>query len=581
MVRKTVLVILAVLIFFLTSGCLKLESSNKGKLIVRFNQFKAIPSSQPARGIVSISKNGRTLQKIFDLPTSEIVFDSIEEGTWNIYAQLLDQNNYVLYKATEQVKIVAKQTNYCSLTFLLNTADLSLNIYVESDQVDSVLVNLSCDGEEINDQKTLEGKRATFDFNDMKSRVWDMRLTLFSGQATIMTLPETGAYGLELQPGRTNTFNVVIDRFGNLSIEFSVPTLNVVSSATLTNLEEGIKIEWNQVEGADSYDLYKKQGDLWIKLNSVSLEQCFFIDTNVTEGETYLYVINAKSLTGLQSGFSDVFSIKRDTKRVFLGTYEDRKVHRLRETTSGFEIVKSFSLTNSPFHIHTRDNSLYVVSSNAVLELDSTTLEMIQSRSLSFILLPADFTQDYLFLIGVNKMYRLNLTSFAYDEYNIQGLIFLSADNYLCTVDSSKQVILRDPSDPMIVIAQTNGDYAFTKQNRLFVYENGNMRIYTLTSGILRNDGSISMNQTPKFVDVYQDYAYVAVDDGFYVIDLTNFSGQKVGSLNLTRHLMIHESQLYLIHDRYLKVYDLQNPLSPTLIRSNSFTNKCWSLFVD
>ncbi|MFN3284428.1 MAG: hypothetical protein ACK40Q_09380, partial [Pseudothermotoga sp.] len=132
-----------------------------------------------------------------------------------------------------------------------------------------------------------------------------------------------------------------------------------------------------------------------------------------------------------------------------------------------------------------------------------------------------------------------------------------------------------------VVIAQTSGDYAFTKQDRLFVYENGNMRIYTLTSGILRNDGSISINQTPKSVDVYQDYAYVAVDDGFYVIDLRNFSGQKVGSLNLTWHLMIHQDQLYLIHDRYLKVYDLQNPLSPTLRRSEFFTNKCWALFVD
>ncbi|MFN4189986.1 MAG: hypothetical protein ACK4E2_03205, partial [Pseudothermotoga sp.] len=153
--KKTVFVVLVTFFAFLTSGCLKLESSNKGRLIVKFIQFKIIPNSQPARGIVSISKSGRTLQKIFDLPTSEIVFDSIEEGTWNIYAQILDQNNYVLYKATEQAKIVAKQTNYCSLTFSLNSADLSLNVYVESDQVDSVLVNLSCDGEEISDQKTL------------------------------------------------------------------------------------------------------------------------------------------------------------------------------------------------------------------------------------------------------------------------------------------------------------------------------------------------------------------------------------------------------------------------------------------
>lgn len=578
--RLTFLAVIAI-VAFLCWGCLKLESNNKGRLIVKFSQLKTIPNSQPSKGIVSITKNGRTLQKSFDLSTSQIVFDSIEEGVWNIYAQISDQSNHVLYKVSEQIKVVANQTNYCSLTFSLNSADLLLNVSVESDQVDSILLDLSCDGKNLNDQKILQDRKATFVFSDMKSAIWDMKLTLFSGQTSIMTVPETGAYGLELQPGRTNIFNVLIDRFGNLSVEFLLPSLATVSNATLTNLEEGIKIEWDPVEGANSYDLYRKEGDLWLKLNSISLEQCNFIDTVAVEGETYYYVINAKSSSGLQSGFSETFSIKRDTKRIFLGTYDDKKIYRLKETISGFEIVKNVSLIDSPFHIHTKSNFLYVVTSNSVLELDSTNFSTIRTKSSFVIVPPADFTQDYLFLIGANKMYRLNLATFACDEYSIQGLSFLSADDYICTVKTSKQVDLRDPNDPTVVIAQTTGDYAFTKEDKLFTYENNNLKIYTLISNTLNMNGLIPMTETPKSVDIYQHYAYVAVDDGFYVIDLVDSSWQKIGSLNLTRNLMIHENQLYLIHDKNLKVYDLVNPLSPTLKYSTSLTYKCWALFID
>lgn len=577
--KKVAFLVIIVVIVFLNSGCLKLENSNKGKLIVSFSQLKAIPSSQPKKGVISISKNQRVLQRNFDFPASQIVFDSIEEGVWNVYVQILDESGYVLYKTTEQVKVIANQINYCSLILSLNTADLVLNVNVESDQPDSVLIDLFCDDEHLNDQKPLENRTATFTFSNIKSAVWDMKLTLLSGQDIIMIVPEIGSYGLELQPGRTNIFDVTIDRFGNLSVEVFVPNLGVVNNATLTNLEEGIKIEWDPVEGADSYDLYRKEKDLWLKLNSTSLEQTNFIDTNVLEGETYYYVINAKSLTGLQSGFSEIFSKTRDTNRIFVGTFS-KEIYRLKRTDSGFETVKYKSLTGIPFHLHTKGNSLYVVTSNIVMELDPNTLETVRTKSFTFISSPADFTENYLFLIGANRIYRLNLTTFGYDEYPLQGVNFLSSDRYLCTVTSAGQIQIRDPEDPNNIIAQATGSYVFTKEDKVFIYKNNNLEYYTIESNNLIYKDSIPISETPMALDVYQQYAYLAVDNGFYVINLSNMNGQKI-SLELSKNLMVYENELFVLHDKFLKIFDISNPTTPVLKYSYTFTNSGWSIFVD
>ncbi len=571
MKKATLLAVLVITL--LISGCLKLNN-NKGKLIVNFNQLKAIPDSQATTGIIRIDKNGRVLQKTFDFPISQVTFDSIEEGLWNISVQILDQNNHILYTAFEQVKVIANQTNYCSLNLSLNTADLVLNVNVQSDQPDSISVDLCCGAENINEKKPVENRTAVFSFNSLKSAVWDMKITLFSEQNVIMTVPQTGSYGLELQPGRTNIFNVTIDRFGNLSVEVLIEHLDVVRNATLTNLQDGIKIEWDPVEGADSYDLYRKEGFLWLKLNSTPLEQCNFTDSNVIECETYYYVINAKSSSGLQSGFCQPFSITRDTNRVFVGA--GSKLYSLKRTDSGFEIVKTVSLAQSPFHVHTKGNLLYAATNSGVVEFDSTTFEILRSKSV-FIMSPADFTEDYLFLIGANKVYRLNLSSFEYDQYSIQYVNFLSVDDYLCTV-AQNQVQVRDLNGN--IITQTAGSYAFTEDDKIFVYNNGNLEYYTINNSNLNYRGSVPISGTPKAVDVYQQYIYVAVDDGFYVIDLNTMTGQKT-NLNLTKNLMVCKNQLFVVHDKYLKVYDITDPAVPVQRCSYGFENSVLALFVD
>ncbi|HEY8542553.1 MAG TPA: hypothetical protein VIL29_09220, partial [Pseudothermotoga sp.] len=172
------------------------------------------------------------------------------------------------------------------------------------------------------------------------------------------------------------------------------------------------------------------------------------------------------------------------------------------------------------------------------------------------------------------------LTTFGYDEYSLQGVNFLSSDNYLCTVTSTEQIQIRDPENPNNIIAQTTGLYAFTKEDKVFIYKNSNLEYYTIESNSLVYKGSISISETPMALDVYQQYAYLAVDNGFYVINLSNMSGQKT-SLALSRNLMVYENELFVIHDKFLKVFDISSPTSPVLKYSYTFTNNGWAIFVD
>lgn len=580
--KRWILLMVLIIVVLLTPSCLKLNNTSKGKLLVSFTSLKAIPSSQVVRGTVEIKRNGRTLQKTFDLPVSQIEFNSIEEGLWNINVQLQDQDYHVIYVGSEQARVIADQTTYCSVTLSLNTADLLINVFVESDQPDTISVSLSCDGDIHTDQKSLQNGKAFFSFNDLRSAVWDMRLTLFDGQDEIMIVPETGAYGLELQPGRTNSFDVTVDKFGNLSVQVSVLGIDTVQNATLTNLEEGIQILWDPVKDASSYDLYRKEKDLWFKLNAVPIEGSSFLDTDVVEGEMYYYVINAKSSSGLQSGFSDPFMITRDTKRIFIGTYQDKTLYRMKMTSSGLEVAKQASLSGYPIHLHTKGNYLYAVANSSVIEFDSTDLQTIRSKSIGFVIEPCDFSGDYLFLLGANKIIRIDLRTLELNEYVISSVNFLSADRYLCTVADSR-VQLRDVENPGNIIAETSGTYGFTEGDRLFVYDGNNLKVYSIDSNGLTYQNSLSLLETPKTVCIHQsgEYAYVAVDDGFYSINLSNMQNNKTGSLNLTKGLLVHENELFLIHDKYLKVYDLTNPMSPTLVFSHSFDSKIWVIFVD
>ncbi len=579
---KSFKVIAVLLAIFSIWGCLKLPD-NKGRLVVNLHQLKSIPNTQVVAGTISIQRTGRVLQKSFSCPVSEIVFEGIEEGLWLVSVQLMDDKGYVIYIGSQSVVVEANKNNYCDLILELNSADLLLNVTVQSDNVDSLLIDLICGDITHSEQKNLQDNAAIFNFNDLKSAVWDVKFTLFSQQATVLTVPQSGFYGLELQPGRTNSFNVTIDRFGNLNVEVSLSVLNPVSDATLTNLEEGIKIHWQPVEGAVAYDLYRKSGDFWLKLNSESLTQCTFTDTDVVEGETYDYVINAKSTDGLHSGFSKIFSIRRDTKRIFVGI-DAKKLYRLRATSTGFEVVKQTTFLDDPGSLITIGDELYVSARNylKMTKLDSTDFDVISTMNSNTFVARADFNNEYLFAVNSNALYRVKLSDFQIEQFDASGLNSVSADELLCT-NTSTVVQLREVENPAVVIAELPGSIGYTVKDLLFVYSNQTMSFYRYT-GTLTHLGSVTLPDDPKCVSLDSEgkYAYVGTFSGFSVIDLQTMTKADF-SMSLLRALMVFDKELFVTAGKTLYLYDLTNPISPALKVSYSFSENCSEsmLFID
>ena len=81
----------------------------------------------------------------------------------------------------------------------------------------------------------------------------------------------------------------------------------------LQNTKSGIKVRWNEVDGADRYYLYRKTGNgkykLVKKLNGI--DNIYYTDTKVKAGKTYSYMVKAE-IDGSSSCYSKHKSIRRE-----------------------------------------------------------------------------------------------------------------------------------------------------------------------------------------------------------------------------------------------------------------------------
>ncbi len=92
---------------------------------------------------------------------------------------------------------------------------------------------------------------------------------------------------------------------GEINETKAIPQLKCAKPkiTTLTNTEDGIKIVWGAVEGADSYRIYHRMANgSWQYLGTTT--QRTFIDTNVKHGYWYAYTVRAVN----EAGYSDFYA---------------------------------------------------------------------------------------------------------------------------------------------------------------------------------------------------------------------------------------------------------------------------------
>ncbi len=71
---------------------------------------------------------------------------------------------------------------------------------------------------------------------------------------------------------------------------------------TPLNTDSGIKIQWNKLNGAQGYFIYRKEGKYWKYLGKTTATT--FTDTKASPGKTYIYTVKAYSSEGYHSAYN-------------------------------------------------------------------------------------------------------------------------------------------------------------------------------------------------------------------------------------------------------------------------------------
>lgn len=588
---RKLLVALSLLLVLFTVSCVRPQYQT-GSLTVKIVTTKLIPSAEPVVGVVTLRKGERTLFQSFDCSSqSSVTFQSIEQGTWNVYVELKDSEGYTIYTGETQAEVIAKAQNTVSVTVTLNSADLKVEVTVASSEASSVKFEAFLTGEAISDLKDLQDGNVVFEFSKLSSAVWNARLTLYDRFGKEMLVwPESGLVGLELQPGRTNTYHITVDLFGDVTVNIEIENASTVSSATFVNVEEGISISWDPVEGASLYEIYKKEQDYWIKIYEGTATS--YVDEDVVENVEYCYVFNVVNVNGRHSGFSNPFRILRDTRRVFVGL-SDGTVVRLKlevDPTAQFTPVASKVVTQSANDIkllYTLNNDLYVLMSNKLLRLNVDSLELLsQYQTWIFSEGTSIFKDSYFFQLGGSELRKYQLPSFSFQSVQIDGT-YLAVDRFVLAlkyltdvhlIDFDNLQILSTNAMPSAVKVFTHGNFAFvltcptSYQLEMYSINNNNLelvRTYTVDGNITCFDATDQV----FFVGIYNKGLYIGrIDDGT-LVKLTSDSPVAI---------KVVQNMLYVLFKDRLELYSFDSMgLTVTSITSYNFGQDATALFVD
>ena len=559
-----------------------------GSLTVSVVLKKAIPSVEPTLGVVTLKKGARILSQTFNFPgENSVVFQSIERGNWTVSVELKDGQNYTIYVGQAQVEIFAGKQSTVHVPVTLNSADLTVDVSVTSSEASTVELRLEHSQDVILERRNLEDREITFEFHNLASAVWQLKLTLYDQSGNEMLVwPETGSVGLELQPGRMNAYSVRIDQFGNVEIVLEVETIQTVSSATLTNLDEGILISWDPVENAAFYEIYKAEQGYWIKIHECTSTS--YLDQDVVENVEYSYVFNVVAESGRHSGFSRPFTVVRDTQRIFVAL-SDRSVVRFKVNQSHLTPVASnvVSEANDAKLLRAIGNDLYLLTSGSLVRLNANDLTVLSSQNvLLFTGTNSAFNDEYFFQVGSNTLRRYSLPNSATYETAPIGGTAVDADRYVVVLNG-QTVSLVDPVTLQVLSTKTisNAQRIFTRGEFVFVYVQDvshRLEVYSVSDNNLELVKTYAVEGDVKRLDASEQFFCLGVSgEGIYLGRLTDATLTKINS-NFPVSIKIVGNLLYTLFTDRLEVYTVDvASLSVSLTARSNFTQQALAMIAD
>lgn len=186
----------------------------------------------------------------------------------------------------------------------INEVDLTFN---------SVYTNITTEYIQIWEDDTFSNHTHTFSYNKTLEATCEEPKTLVSicdcgainseriGEPLGHTPGEwiTGKPASALENGELQKICKVCNKIAETKI---IPQLKCVAPCilSLSNTEDGIKVSWNNVEGADYYRVYHRTiNGSWVYLGTTT--STYYFDTNVKSGYWYYYTVRAVN----EAGFSD------------------------------------------------------------------------------------------------------------------------------------------------------------------------------------------------------------------------------------------------------------------------------------
>lgn len=559
-----------------------------GSLVVKFVFTKAIPSGTPASATVVLSKGMRTLSKIVNLVNQDgVVFQSIEKGVWDVYVELRDDQGYAIYVGQTQAEVIAGKQSTVSVPMTLNSADLKINVSVASDQAGSVELSAWYSQHSMGETRNLQNGKAVFEFRNLVSAVWNAKLTVYDQSgAEMLVWPENASIGLELQPGRMNEYSFEIDEFGNVELLISIEVPQTVSTATLTNIDEGILISWSPVEGASIYEIYRLEQDYWTKIYEGSSTS--FLDPDVVEDVEYCYVFNVVSEDGRHSGFSEPFRIVRDTQRIFIA-FSDNTIARFRMGQSQMIPVASGSISEEIKALRTVGNDLYVLTSSSLFQLNAVDLRLLSSFKHNTLLASQNFSMndEYLFLSVSGTLKKLPYSDLNRIETLSINTTMIDADHYVVAL-SNQGLHVIDPEtlQTLLVRSLENPARVFTRGQLVFVLceNNGTYRLdsYTMDASTLLPKTSYPVNGDVRCLDTSNDLFCIGVyNTGVYLGRIGEAGLSRLSSTFPTAVKMVR-NLLYVLYTNKLEIYSIDpETLSATRILSVNLSQNAVALFAD
>lgn len=585
MSRKLLLLCFSSLLFLVS--CVPI-CDGTGSLVVKFVFTKVIPSGTPTSAIIVLSKGMRTISRTMNLVNQDgVVFQSIEKGIWDVHVELRDDQGYTIYVGQTQAEVIAGKQSTVSVPMTLNSADLKINVSVASSQAGSLELSMWYSQNSISETRNLQSGKATFEFHNLASAVWNAKLTVYDLSGTEMLVwPENTSVGLELQPGRMNEYSFEIDEFGNVELFIKIEGVQTVSTATLTNTEDGILISWLPVEKASIYEIYRLEKDYWVKIYEGSSTS--FLDRDVVENVEYCYVFNVVSEDGRHSGFSEPFRIVRDTQRIFIA-FSNNTIVRFSIGQSQITPVASGSISEEIKALRTVGNGLYVLTSNSLFQLNAVDLRHLSVFKHNTFISGQNFSMndEYLFLSVSGALKKLPYSDLNRIETLSINTTMIDADRYVVAL-SNQDLHVIDPGTLQILLVQRieNPARVFTRGQFVFVLceNNGTYRLdsYTTDASTLLPKISYPVNGDVRCVDASNDLFCIGVyNSGVYLGKIAEAHLTKLSS-TFPKAVKMVGNLLYVLYTNKLEIYSIDpGTLSATKILSVSLSQNAVALFAD